>query len=100
MNRKTLRIISLSITLGIGGVAATSCGGDAISPDATAVRFPDIMRRTCATVEPSQSKMASIELELADAVPERAGGNITIPVYVHVITNGTAGAVSDAAIAN
>ncbi len=100
MNRKTLRIISLSLTLAIGGVVATSCGGDAVPADSAAVRFPEIMRRTCGTVEPTQSKMASVELELAQATPERAGGNITVPVYVHVITNGTAGNVSDAAIAS
>lgn len=54
----------------------------------------------CGTGEPSVAERVRIEAELGRQPAGRAGGNITIPVYVHIITNDVGvGAISDATIA-
>jgi hypothetical protein len=60
----------------------------------------------CATVHPVQDDMLRIEEEVGEFLAQRgfdrysalAGTVVTIPVYFHVITNGSAGAVSDQTI--
>ncbi|MDY7227288.1 zinc metalloprotease [Hyalangium rubrum] len=56
----------------------------------------------CQTADLSEAQQAEVEATLSQLRSAQAlgVGSVTIPVYVHVITNGTAGAISDQMIAN
>ena len=58
--------------------------------------------RGCVTKDLSESEKSAVEQALAGMTKgqARAHGSVTIKVYWHTITNGTAGAVSASAIAN
>lgn len=89
-----------------GVFIAASCGGEGgtlgsgLRSGGAAADAGDV--RLCATETPSESEVLRIEADLTS----RSGGGVAhrpgtvINVYVHVITNGTAGQVSSGAIEN
>ncbi len=106
------RLLALSLILGVAACAPES--DDAESQPArlddgeqAAGTVATAPARGCATIEPSDADKAQIDRDVAahlsgggSLAAPLAPGSVTIPVWVHVITSGSQGNVSDAAIAD
>lgn len=103
MNLRSLKFLALGTTLTSVSIGLISCGGSTGSSqvipglDRSAYEAP---YSHCGTPTPTIAEQAAAETTLASIVKGRAAGDTTINVYVHVITNGTAGNVTDTQIAN
>ena len=89
-------VTGLTSLQGCGGTSGNGAGGGA---DRTGSVPAD--NEICATIEPTEAQKLEVEGLLIKSPKSRAGGNITIPLYVHIITTDTGeGDVSDATIAS
>ncbi len=95
---KTQNVIQIAaIGVTISTLVVIGCGGALNGSDASSNQSRGDI---CGTTAPSPAEMLRVEAELAAAPTGRGGGDITIPVYVHVITNNTGvGDVSETVIA-
>lgn len=97
MNRRI--VIGTVVSLALSTLIVIGCGGDLGGADPAAATPAG--KEWCASERPTLAQQMEIELNLGAKRRQLAGGNITIPVYVHLITNddGTEGYVSDATVA-
>lgn len=81
-------------------VAVVSCGGSTASSSTIPglQRAADSRSTRCATKPASPAFIASMDRDLATVSSSRAGGTVSIPVYVHVVTNNGAGNVTNSQI--
>ena len=96
MNRR--KVIQISVAgIALSTMIVIGCGGGL--PGSDSARPMPSRVDICGTPTPTLTEMMQVEMDLTARPRHLAGGNITIPVYVHVITNNTGlGDVSDAVI--
>lgn len=103
MNLRSVKFLAFGTVLASASVGLVSCGGTT----GTSQVIPGLDRSQyeapyshCGTPTPSATEQAAAEMTLASIVKSRAAGDTTVSVYVHVITNGSTGNVTDTQIAN
>lgn len=95
MNVRSLVIMSL---LSASAIAIVSCGGLGEGANLSTRAKTEVDLR-CGTPEPTEAVKEEVQKSLATYEMSRAPGDTPINVYVHVITNGSVGDVSDTRIA-
>lgn len=103
MNNVLNRTLTCGVALSAVALIVVGCGGaEAASTDESRAKSNVSAAKRCATPHPSMKEQLDVDARLAGQGPSRATtGPVTIPVYVHVVTNSTGGGnVSDAHIAS
>lgn len=94
-----MKMFKKYVLLPVGaGIIALGCGGGDHLGNAQALPEKPSTAQICGTLEPTLQERVSAQALKAGPVRE-AGGNITVPVYVHIITDSAgAGDVSNAVV--
>ncbi len=97
---KTRTLSSVVVFTGMAGAIIVGCGGAGVSGQGISESSAkQDTNKVCGTVSPSPAEMAAIESRLVHVREAGPTSTVTIPVYVHVITDDLGnGAVSDATI--
>ncbi len=96
MNKMHLFVVGSAL---LAGLVAYGCGGQGLGTESDTGDDSRVARGRCGTLTPSQDVVDQAEAVLARDMVTRAGP-AQIGVYVHVITNGSTGNVSDSTIAS
>lgn len=103
MNMRFLSFLACGSVLCIGAFVTSSCGGSTaesnVIPGLDRSQYVAPSNTRCGTKNPTAGEQSAAERLLMAAPSSRAGQESMIDVYVHVITNGGAGNVTDDQIA-
>ncbi|MBI5707584.1 MAG: zinc metalloprotease [Armatimonadetes bacterium] len=103
MKTKNTLIVGLPCAV-LGTVLAIGCGGAGVSDQTRGIADGQGLSQVgvCGTGAPSLEEQVRVEAEVALHEKGRAGGIVTIPVYMHIITadDGVTGNFSDVVVAN
>ena len=101
MNVRLLKVVAFGVVLGSGALLSVSCGGSTASSQV----IPGLNRSEytaptvrCGTKDPTAAVQARAASIVSSSASSRAAGESIIDVYVHVITDGANGALSDAQV--
>jgi hypothetical protein len=101
MSGFSIRALAGGVAALAAAIAAVSCGGSNASSDKIAglQRAPEVRGKNLCGARPGSPELVErLDQELSTLSPTRAGGTVVIPLYVHVITDGNTGNISNALI--